>query len=225
MTVKCLEVFGEQSVETVEVNVMFDDATLVFTKAAELSDDVLLPEAATKGIELCGSMVIDLAFVGSWDMVRGRNVPRAWQDAVDVITSEMQMLNVADSTVNLVRREAILRADWKQLDHRYQTLYMSLAVMPYGHAFTVDSAAMLLHDQECVDEDKTAVKQAVENLERWSVVESCDGLYKMHDAHAIISKKMLESRAMKTSAQMPCGGESSLYQRSLLCGHSMLMSW
>lgn len=56
----------------------------------------------------------------------------------------------------------------------------------------VTLSAVLLHDRECVDDDKAAVKQVVENLERWSVVESCDGLYKMHDAHASISKKMLE---------------------------------
>lgn len=193
-----LECSVNVSAEIVEVNEMFDDATLVFTRAAELSDNVPLPEAAMKGIELCGSMAMDLAFVGSWDMVRGRKDPRAWQDVVDAITSEMQKLNVADSTVNLrnaiqVRREAILRAGYRQLDHRHRTLYMSLVVLPYGHAFTVDSAAVLLHDRECVDEDKAAVKQVVENLDRWSVVESCDDLFKMHDAHATISKKMLEN--------------------------------
>lgn len=149
-------------VEIVEVNEMFDDARLVFTRAADLFDDVQLPETVMKAIELCGSMAMDLGFVGSWDMVRERKDHRAWRDAVDVITSEMQNLNVGDGTVNSrntnqVRREAILRAGSKQLGHRHQTLYMSLAVMPYDHAFTEDSAAVLLHDRGCVDEDKAAL--------------------------------------------------------------------
>ena len=57
----------------VEIHEMVDSARLVLTRAADLPDDVQLPDAALEVVERCGRLAMDLAFVGSWDLVRGRN--------------------------------------------------------------------------------------------------------------------------------------------------------
>ena len=182
----------------VEVHEMVDNAKLVLTRAADLPDDVQLPDAALEVVERCGRMAMDLAFVGSWDLVRGRNDRPAWQDAVDIITTvEQQLVSSNDdgtmaSDPAKMRREVILCAGYNQLEPRVQTLYSSLAVMPHGHIFTMDHAAVLLYDRECTAEDKAAVKELLGKLERWSVLESRDGRYKMHGAHANIARKRLQ---------------------------------
>ena len=140
----------------VEVHEMVDNAKLVLTRAADLPDDVQLPDAALEVVERCGRLAMDLAFVGSWDLVRGRNDRPAWQDAVDIITTvEQQLVSSNDdgsmaSDPTKMRREAILRAGYNQLEARVQPLYLSLAVMPHGHIFTMDHAVVLLYDRECV---------------------------------------------------------------------------
>ena len=180
----------------VEVHEMVDNARLVLTRAAGLSDNVQLPDAALEVVKLCGSMAMDLAFVGSWDLVRGRTDPWAWEDVMDKIEVKQQLIRSNDDGTTTsnpaeMRREAILRAGYNQLEARFQTLYLSLAVMPDGHVFTVDHAAVLLYDRECFAEDKAAVKELLRKLERWSVLESRDGRYKMHDVHANIARKKL----------------------------------
>ena len=182
----------------VEVHEMVDNAELVMTRAANLPDDVQLPDAALEVVERCGRMAMDLAFVGSWDLVRERNDRPAWQDAVGIITTvEQQLVSFNDDGIMAsdsatMRREAILRAGYNQLEPRVQTLYLSLAVMPHGHIFTMDHAVVFLYDRECIAEDKAAVKELLGKLERWSVLESRDGRYKMHDAHANIARKRLQ---------------------------------
>lgn len=48
------------------------DAESVLRRAAELAPEVRLPDDAVDLIELCGRVVLDLAFVGRWSTVRGR---------------------------------------------------------------------------------------------------------------------------------------------------------
>ena len=153
----------------VEVHEMVDNAKLVLTRAADLPDDVQLPDAALEVVERCGRMAMDLAFVGSWDLVRGRNDRRARQDAIDIITTvEQQLVSSNDdgfmaSDPTKMRREAILRAGYNQLEACVQTLYLSLAVMPHGHIFTMDHAAVLLYDENVSPRTRQLRKSYWEN--------------------------------------------------------------
>ena len=182
---------------SVEVHEIVDNAKLVLTRAAGLPDDVQLPDAALEVVELCGRMAMDLAFVGSWDLVHGREDRGVWQDVVNIITVEQKLLRFNDDGImasdpTKIRREAIFRAGFNQLEARVRTLYLSLAVMPDSHCFAVDHAAVLLYDRVCNAEDKAAVKELLEKLERWFVLESRHGLYKMHDVHANIARNKLQ---------------------------------
>ncbi|CAN0531974.1 unnamed protein product, partial [Ectocarpus sp. 12 AP-2014] len=90
-----------------------------------------------------------------------------------------------DSRVN--RRRAILQAGFEDLaigsdDERVQRLYLSLAVLPDGHAFTIKDAAVLLYDREPGTEDEASVGGIVEALERWTIIRSVEASYRMHDA-------------------------------------------
>lgn len=94
------------------------------------------------------------------------------------------------------RRKAILRAGFEDLaigsdDERVPRLYLSLTVMPDGHAFTVREAAMMLYDRAPSAEDEAPVTIVVETLERWTVVHSAEGAYRMHNAHARFGRESL----------------------------------
>ncbi|CAN0348883.1 unnamed protein product, partial [Ascophyllum nodosum] len=188
----------ENETMCVGVHKMVDDAKLILTRAANLPDDVQLPDAALEIVERCGHMAMDLAFVGSWDLVRERSDRAIWQDALGSITkAEQQLISSNDDGIMAsnpanMRREAILRAGFDKLEPRVKTMYLSLAVMPDSHIFTVDHAAVLLYDRECIAEDKAAVKKLLGNLERWSMLESRNGRYKMHDAHANNARERLQ---------------------------------
>lgn len=106
------------------------------------------------------------------------------------------------ATINDVRakrRTAILQAGFDNLatgvdDERVQQLYLSLVVLPDGHAFSVTDAAVLLHDRAPNSADEASVKGAAMGLERWSVLRSAEGTYRMHDAHAEFAKERLMDR-------------------------------
>lgn len=49
-----------------------EDAASVLKRAAELPPGVRLPDHAVGLIELCGRVAMELAFVGRWGIVRGR---------------------------------------------------------------------------------------------------------------------------------------------------------
>lgn len=98
------------------------------------------------------------------------------------------------------QRRAILRAGFDHLatgtdDDRVQRLYLSLAVIPDGHAFDVKDAAALLYDREGSAEDQEAVGEVVETLERWAVLRAVGGgKYRMHDAHSSFARDSLMDR-------------------------------
>lgn len=181
------------------------EAESVLRRAAELSPEARLPDDAMDLIELCGRVAMDLAFVGRWSTVRGRQDRTAWSDAACKVRAEMnkERVNAAesngseDSRVN--RRRAILQAGFEDLaigsdDERVQRLYLSLAVLPDGHAFTVKDAAVLLYDREPGTEDEASVGGVVEALERWTIIRSVEATYCMHDAHSNFARENLMDR-------------------------------
>ncbi|CAN0161211.1 unnamed protein product [Ectocarpus fasciculatus] len=180
------------------------EAESVLRRAAELSPEERLPDDAMDLIELCGRVAMDLAFVGRWSTVRGRQDRTAWSDAACKVRAEMnkEWVNAEsngseDSRVN--RRRAILQAGFEDLaigsdDERVQRLYLSLAVLPDGHAFTVKDAAVLLYDREPGTEDEASVGGVVETLERWTIIRSAEATYRMHDAHSKFARESLMDR-------------------------------
>ncbi|CAB1113373.1 unnamed protein product [Ectocarpus sp. CCAP 1310/34] len=177
------------------------DAMSVLRRAAELPPQGKIPGDAVDLIELCGRVAMDLAFVGRWSTVRGRQDRMAWSDAVSKVREEMGKVGSGDASEKLAetrdaRRKAILRAGFEDLaigsdDERVQRLYLSLAVFPDGHAFTVRDAAVLLYDREPCAEDEASVAVVVDTLERWTVLRSEQGAYRMHDAHSIFARETL----------------------------------
>lgn len=73
--------------------------------------------------------------------------------------------------------------------------YLSLAVLPDGHAFTAKYAAVMLNDRTPHAKDESSARRVVEVLERWSTVGSARGsTYRMHDAHSDFAREKLEKR-------------------------------
>lgn len=182
------------------------DAELLLRRASALSAGARLPRAATDLVELCGRVAMDLAFVGRWSSVRGREDPLAWSKVVDRIRAELNAIvavecpSGTDNVDRVVdRRRAILRAGLHELsvgtdDGRVQRLYLALGVMPNGRAFTAKDAAVLLYDGDCSIEQEAAVGEVLETLERWAVLTTTQDTYRAHDAHASFARESLTDR-------------------------------
>eukprot|EP00903_Cladosiphon_okamuranus_P014780 g13693.t1 len=178
-----------------------EDAKLLLSKAAELPEGASLPDAAEDLVELCGRVAMDLAFVGRWSTVRGTEAREAWSKAVAKIKAEMDEIgrnpeNKTAEVSHVTRREAILRAGFDDLavgsgDRRVQQLYLSLAVMPDGHEFTVKDAAVLLVDRPPSPDDEAAVGKVVGILESWTILRPKKGIYQMLDAHSTFARERL----------------------------------
>ncbi|CAN0251388.1 unnamed protein product [Scytosiphon promiscuus] len=205
LSTRCEELVVGSQGTTVRVDEMSEaDAELVLRKAAELPSDVRLPDDAVDLIELCGHVAMDLAFVGRWSTVRGREDRTAWSGAVETVRAEMKKADGGTSSETASaarekRRKAILRAGFDDLgigsdDDRVQRLYLSLAVMPDGHAFTARDATVLLHDRLPSAEDETSAAGVVGVLERWSVIGSTGNAYRMHDAHSSFARENIIDR-------------------------------
>ena len=193
--------------EAVRVDELSDgDAKSVLRSAAELPPEVRLPGDAVDLIDLCGRVAMDIAFVGRWSTVRGRQDRRAWSDAADNVREEMKFIGCyparrveTAAKTRTKRRKAILAVGFEDLatgvdDERVPRLYLSLAVLPDGHAFTVKDAAVLLYDRPPSAEDEVAVASVVQVLERWSVLHSEQGTFRMHDAHSSFARENLMDR-------------------------------
>ncbi|CAN0356115.1 unnamed protein product [Ectocarpus sp. 8 AP-2014] len=180
------------------------DAESVLKRAAELPPDARLPDDAVDLIKLCGRVAMDVAFVGRWSTVRGRHDPASWSDAASTIRTEMEKAghdpdNDSAENTPAKRRKAILQGGFEDLaigsdDERVQRLYLSLAVMPDGHAFSLKDAAVLLYDRSPSTEDEASAGGVVDVLERWSIIRSAQGTYRMHDAHTDFARECLLDR-------------------------------
>lgn len=191
--------------EAVGVDELSDsDAQSVLRKAAERPPETRLPDDAIDLIDLCRHVAMDLAFVGRWSMVRGRQDRTAWSEAAGRIRHEMGNVrggSGADAACDArtERRKAILQAGFEDLgtgsdDERVQRLYLSLGVLPDGHAFTKKDAAILLFDKALSADDEASAGGVLDILERWAVLRSEEGVYRMHDSHSGFARESPRDR-------------------------------
>ncbi|CAM9129863.1 unnamed protein product [Ectocarpus sp. 12 AP-2014] len=178
-----------------------EDAMSVLRRASELSPELCLPDDAVELVELCGRVAMDVAFVGRWSTVRGRSDRTAWSDAAAKVRSKIERSRVSDNVwdVRAVRRKAVLQAGFEDLaigsdDERIPRLYLSLAVLPDGHAFTAKDATALLYDRAPCPEDEVSTEELIRTLERWSALRTEGGAYRMHDAHSGFARDSVMDR-------------------------------
>eukprot|EP00752_Nemacystus_decipiens_P017158 g15372.t1 len=162
-----------------------EEAKLVLRRAADLEDDTSLPKATDTLMSRSGYAVLDLAFVGRWGEVRGRNDNAAWQRALDRIVDAQT--GGGDGEI-LSWRAAVLHAGLEELasdNPQSKDLYISLAVLPKALSFSSEVAAVLLYGIDFTDADLKAAGMIVATLERWSILTLEDGGKKrVHDEHA-----------------------------------------
>lgn len=180
------------------------DAESVLRRAAELPAGIRLPDAAIDVVGMCSRVAMDLAFVGRWSTVRGRIDRNAWSDVADRIGTELGIvgLDAAKDTTEVSRdkrRRAILSAGFQYLaigtdDERVQWLYLALGALPDGYPFRTKDATVLLYDRAGSIENEGAIGEVVETLERWSILSSVDGKFRMHDAHSRFARENLLDR-------------------------------
>lgn len=92
------------------------------------------------------------------------------------------------------RREAILLSQWNM---NTEHLYLSLVVMPDGHAFTVRDNAVLLFDHEPSFDDVSVTEsfyRAPSSAGPSFLVSVNDGKYCMHDAYMAFARGKLSDR-------------------------------
>ena len=165
-----------------------EEAELVLRRAADLHDDAYLPNAAYELMERCDYAASDLAFVGRWSDVRGRSGHdgQAWQAVLNRIMEEAK--RSGEDGQLLSWRAAVLHAGLDELaceNPKNKELYLSLAILPNGLAFSSEVAAVLLYGSGFSAWDLEAAEGVVMTLERLSILTLEDGgSYRVHDEHA-----------------------------------------
>ncbi|CAM9211675.1 unnamed protein product [Ectocarpus sp. 6 AP-2014] len=159
------------------------EAEEILRRAADLLDYSKLPDAAHDIIRRGGPVAMDVAYVGRWDIVRGKNDQAAW--AV-VLAHVIDAQNFMKGAALLPWRSAVLRVGVTRLglaDQGTKELYMSLGVLPRNLSFSVDDVTALVSDGSA--EELQAATLAMATLEQWSVlVRTEGGRYRVHHSHA-----------------------------------------
>ncbi|CAM9980978.1 unnamed protein product [Ectocarpus sp. 12 AP-2014] len=162
-----------------------NEAELVLRRAADLDDNARLPEAAYDLMSRCEFVVLDLAMVGRWGLVRRRRDEKAWRMAFNRI-AEAQRGGGYEKALSW--RAAVHRAGLEELasdNPQNKELNLSLAIIPRGLPFPREVAAVLLHGNDLSAQDLEAAGRVVATLERWSILTVEDGtLHRIHDEHA-----------------------------------------
>ncbi|CAM9143995.1 unnamed protein product [Ectocarpus sp. 8 AP-2014] len=161
---------------------------MVLRRAADLDESAVLPDAAYELMRRCEFVVLDIAFVGRWGVVRGRRKEKAWQMALDRI---LKAQAGGEGVGPLSWRAAVLRAGLEELavdNPLNKELYLALAVLPMELTFPPEVAAALLYDDALSGEDLEDLEVAEEvaaTLERWSIlIRVRGGKYRVHDEHS-----------------------------------------
>ena len=165
--------------------VLPEEAEMVLRRAADLDNDERLPDAAYELMRRCEFGVLHLAFVGRWGDVRGRKENRPWQRTLERI-EEAQKGDKGGKPLSW--RAAVLRAGLEELacdNPKHKELYLSLAILPKGLAFSSEVAAVLLYGDDFSGGDLDAASGVVATLERLSILTLRGGeRYSVHDEHA-----------------------------------------
>lgn len=171
------------------------EAEQVLRHGAELQSDDRLPRAAYKIMHLCHYMVMDLAFVARWGVVRHRRDDKAWSEALRRI--EQQRTRMPQASVRI----AVLQAGFEQLgveNPMLKELYLSLAVLPHDLIFDSSDVAALLYEDELSEDDRETAKGLVQVLRRWAILDRQEnGGYRVHEAHAMFVKERIAGHAVE----------------------------
>ncbi|CAM9760786.1 unnamed protein product [Ectocarpus fasciculatus] len=159
------------------------EAEEILRRAADLLDYTKLPDAAQDMIRRGGPVAMDIAYVGRWDMVRGKNDQAAW---AAVLARIVDAQNFMKGAALLPWRSAVLRVGLARLglaDQGTKELYLSLGVLPRNLSFSVDDVTALVSDGSA--EELQAATLAMATLQQWSVlVRTEGGRYRVHHSHA-----------------------------------------
>ncbi|CAM9948140.1 unnamed protein product [Ectocarpus sp. 12 AP-2014] len=159
------------------------EAEEILRRAADLLDYTKLPDAAHDIIRRGGPVAMDVAYVGRWDIVRGKNDQAAW--AV-VLAHVIDAQNFMKGAALLPWRSAVLRVGLTRLgfaDQGTKELYLSLGVLPRNLSFSGDDVTALVSDGSA--EELQAATLAIATLEQWSVLMRTEGgRYRVHHSHA-----------------------------------------
>ncbi|CAM9744160.1 unnamed protein product, partial [Ectocarpus sp. 8 AP-2014] len=166
-----------------------EEAEMVLRRAADLDESAALPDAAYELMRRCEFVVLDIAFVGRWGVVRGRRKEKAWQMALDRI---LEAQAGGEGVGPLSWRAAVLRAGLEEVavdNPLNKELYLALAVLPMGVTFPSEVAAALLYDDALSGEedleDLEMAEEVAATLERWSIlIRMGGGNYRVHDEHS-----------------------------------------
>ena len=123
-------------------------AETVLRRASGLEEDgAELPRPAHDLIKSYGSVVMDVAYIGRWGLVRGRTDEKAWDTALSRILAEGDREGEGEEgEERWTRRQwhtAVLLAglaDLGRANHKAKDLYLYLAVLPRGLSFSVSGA-------------------------------------------------------------------------------------
>lgn len=165
--------------------VVLEEAEMVLRRAADLDETAVLPDAAYELMERCEFIVLDIAFVGKWGVVRGRRKEKAWKTALGRI---LEAQKEGGREAPLPWRAAMLRAGLEELacdNPQNKELYLALAVVPKGFLFSSEAAAALLYNDTLAAEDLEVAEEVAATLERWSILTREDGgNYRVHNQHS-----------------------------------------
>lgn len=207
MTTRSIDLVVDAEGEPVEVDRLSQgQAEALLRDASRLELGERLPDSAGEIIKLCNRFVLDVEFIGRWGPLRRRRHRRnfgddddPWWDAASKIREQLAVVKGEGEEDRLSdveeRRAAVLRAGLTYLEQAgrlNRDLYLALAVLPDGYAFSVKEAARLLYDEGRTTENKQAVRDAVDTLEGWAVLSAAGGRrrrYRMQDAHASFARQ------------------------------------
>lgn len=201
MTTRDIDLVVDAEGEPVQVDELSQEhAEAVFLGASRLELDEYFPDTASELIELCGRFTLDVEFVGRWRPLRRCQNDYTWSEACSDIREQLAAMSEGEGSCKRdahdIRRAAILRVGLKYLGQARslsRELYVALAVLPDGYAFSVNDAARLLYgdDSRTAESEKTT-REAMRTLESWAVLSPIGyAHYRMQDAHACFARENL----------------------------------
>lgn len=237
-TTRSAELIATAGGKVVELGALSElEALSVLRAAAEMTTEKQLPDAAMEVVELCGRTATDLCCVGRWSTLRGQEDSSAWSDAAVAIREELARTEheTEEDTSREIRAEqrtAILSVGVRELarvDDRAQRLYLALAVMPDGRAFSVSDAALLLNDGPPSEKEDSAIA-ALGTLEGRSVLRAVGERrkeFRMHDAHSDCARNSLKDHVEVRHSAMRAWVEhlSSLETLAFTDVHILIGMW
>lgn len=203
MTTRNIDLVVDAEGEPVQVDELSQEhAVALLLGASRLRLGGYFPGAAGELVELCGRSALDVEFVGRWGPLRRCQNDGPWSEAASDIRKQLAAVSENEGACEKeacdVRRVAIFGVGLKYLGQARslnRDLYLALAVLPDGYAFSVKDAARLLYDHD--DESRTAeseqaMREVVATLESWAILSPAGhARYRMQDAHASFARQNL----------------------------------